>query len=92
MGIVYSTYLEGSKSYLITGIMYRCFDLLTSMSRASRKLFVLDHGWESNPRHSHFQNDALPSELQGHFGNDVNPVIQELAVTAPVVGLYSSVG
>ena len=32
--------------------------LLPSMSRASRKWILLDHGWESNPRPTYFQNDA----------------------------------
>ena len=35
-------------------VMHRRFDRLTSMSRASRKLILLDHGWESNSRPSYF--------------------------------------
>ena len=35
-------------------VMCRCFDLFMSMSRASGKLILLDHGCESNPRPSHF--------------------------------------
>ena len=28
-------------------------------------------GWDSNPRPSYFQNDGLPSELQGEAENDL---------------------
>ena len=36
-----------------------------------KQKILLDRGWDSNPRHSYFYNDALPSELQGQAENDL---------------------
>ncbi len=53
-------------------------------TKPGKQKILLDRGWDSNPRPSHYQNDALPSELQGQAENDllsydVNVYIQTFA-------------
>ena len=40
-------------------------------TKPGKQKIILDRGWDSNPRPSYFQNDALPSELQGQAENDL---------------------
>ncbi len=40
-------------------------------TKPGKQKIPLDRGWDSNPRPSHYQNDALPSELQGQAENDL---------------------
>ncbi len=40
-------------------------------TKPGKQKILLDRGWDSNPRPSHFQNDALLSELQGQAENDL---------------------
>ncbi len=40
-------------------------------TKPGKQKILLDRGWDSNPRPSHYQNDALPSELQGQAENDL---------------------
>ena len=40
-------------------------------TKPGKQKILLDRGWDSNPRPSYFQNDALPSELQGQAENDL---------------------
>ncbi len=40
-------------------------------TKPGKQKILLDRGWDSNPRPLHYQNDALPSELQGQAENDL---------------------
>ncbi len=40
-------------------------------TKPGKQKILLHRGWDSNPRPSHYQNDALPSELQGQAENDL---------------------
>ena len=52
-------------------VMQWLLSFIRVYTKPGKQKILLDRGWDSNPRPSHYQNDALPSELQGQAENDL---------------------
>ena len=63
MNVVVSHVYDSTRVTLCRGFFLVVFRRV--YTKPGKQKIILDRGRDSNPRPSHFQNDALPSELQG---------------------------